>query len=188
MQAREAREARRARRTSQTRQLEEPADLERAAADAFGRAFVVASHLTRIADAELAPLGLTTRQWLLLAVLARGFPGRAPSLSEAAAAYGSSRQNVKQIAVGLAARGFLRLVPDASDGRTTRLALTDRVRIFDTPDGAERGRAVLGSAFDGLRPDEVVALAGLLGRWVESLAGSTGDPDGPAQSAEAGDA
>jgi DNA-binding MarR family transcriptional regulator len=151
-------------------------DPERAAADAFGRAFVVVSHLARIADAQLAPLGLTSRQWLLLAVLGRGFPGRAPSLSEAAAAYGSSRQNVKQIAVGLEARGFLRLVPDAADGRTTRLALTDRVGVFNTPAGVERGRALLATAFDGLESAEIVALARLLGRWLDGLAESALGP------------
>ena len=37
--------------------------------------------LTRLADEQLADWGLTTRQWLLLAVLARGFPGVRPSLS-----------------------------------------------------------------------------------------------------------
>lgn len=148
---------------------------ERAAADVFGRAFVVVGHLTRLADARLADWDLTTRQWLLLAVLARAFAGRAPSLSEAAAAYGSSRQNVKQIAAGLEARGFLRLVPDGSDGRTTRLVLTDRVRMFDEPEGRARGRDLLASAFHGLSRDDVLALHGLLGRWLEALARTGSD-------------
>jgi DNA-binding MarR family transcriptional regulator len=142
---------------------------ERAASDAFARAFVVVGHLTRLADARLADWDLTTRQWLLLAVLARGFPGRAPSLSEAAAAYGSSRQNVKQIAIGLETRGFLRLVPDRTDGRTTRLVLTDRVSMFDEPEGVARGRELIASAFDGLAPDDVIVLNALLGRWIEIL-------------------
>lgn len=151
-------------------------ELLRAASDAFGRAFVVVSHLTRLADAGLAEWDLTTRQWLLLAVLARGFPGRAPSLTEAAAAYGSSRQNVKQIAIGLEARGFLHLVPDERDGRTTRLVPTDRVRIFDEPEGVARGRALLAGAFEGLARDEVVALRDLLGRWLTMLGRTAPDP------------
>jgi DNA-binding MarR family transcriptional regulator len=150
--------------------------LERAAADAFGGAFVVVGHLTRLADAGLADWGLTTRQWLLLAVLARGFPGRAPSLSEAAGAYGSSRQNVKQIAVGLEARGFLHLVPDERDGRTTRLVLTDRVRVFEEPDGVRRSRELLAAAFRGLGRDEVLALRDLLGRWLDILGRPAPDP------------
>ena len=149
---------------------------ERAASDAFGRAFVVVGHLARLADARLADWDLTTRQWLLLAVLARGFPSHAPSLSEAAAAYGSSRQNVKQIAIGLESRGFLHLVPDGSDGRMTRLVLTDRIRMFDEPEGVARGRDLLASAFDGLSRDDVLALHDLLGRWLEALEPSASEP------------
>jgi DNA-binding MarR family transcriptional regulator len=98
-----------------------------AQAELFGTIFVVTQHLTRRADAALTSLGLTTHQWLLLAVLTKWSPDRSPSLSEAASRYGSSRQNVKQIALGLQSRGFLHLVPDPDDGRTTRLVLTDRV-------------------------------------------------------------
>lgn len=154
---------------------------ERAASDAFARTFVVVGHLTRLADARLADWDLTTRQWLLLAVLARGFPDHAPSLSEAAAAYGSSRQNVKQIAIGLEARGFLHLLPDRSDGRTTRLVLTDRVRIFDEPEGVARGRELIASAFVGLAPDDVTALNELLGRWIDALGRERQAPPGPAE-------
>ena len=144
-------------------------ELLEAAAGAFGGVFVIVGHLTRLTDEGLAGWGLTTRQWLLLAVLGRGFEGRAPSLTEAAAAYDSSRQNVKQIAAGLEARGFLRLVPDARDGRTTRLELTDRVRIFDEPEGQARGRALLEAAFDGLARDDVLALRDLAVRWLAAV-------------------
>jgi DNA-binding MarR family transcriptional regulator len=144
-------------------------ELLQAASGAFGGVFVVVGHLTRLTDDGLAGWGLTTRQWLLLAVLTRRFPGRAPSLTEAAAAYGSSRQNVKQIALGLEARGFLRLAPDARDGRTTRLELTDTVRIFDEPDGRARGRALLEAAFNGLERDEILALCDLVGRWLAAV-------------------
>ena len=141
----------------------------RAASDAFGGVFVIVGHLTRLTDQGLADWGLTTRQWLLLAVLTRGFPGRTPSLSEAAAAYGSSRQNVKQIALGLATRGYLRLVPDPADGRTTRLVLTEEVGRFDEPEGQARGRALVEAAFDGLGQADVLALRDLLGRWLAAL-------------------
>src|SRR5512136_1056762 len=133
------------------------AELLAARAEIFGSIFVVVQHLSRRADAELAELDLTTRQWLLLAVLTRWFPGRSPSLSEAAERYGSSRQNVKQIALGLEARGFLRLVPDPLDGRTTRLETTEAVRIFDEPEGQARGRALLADAFEGMSQEDLSA-------------------------------
>jgi DNA-binding MarR family transcriptional regulator len=140
-----------------------------AASDAFGGVFVIAGHLTRLTDQGLADWDLTTRQWLLLAVLTRGFGGRSPSLSEAAAAYGSSRQNVKQIALGLETRGYLRLVPDPADGRATRLVLSEKVGRFDEPEGRARGRDLLEAAFSGLARDDVLALRDLVGRWLAVL-------------------
>ena len=152
-----------------------------AASEAFGGAFVIVGHLTRLTDERLADWGLTTRQWLLLAVLTRGFPGSAPSLTEAAAAYGSSRQNVKQIAIGLERRGFLRLVPDRHDGRTTRLAVTGKVGIFDAPDGQARARDLLETAFDGLTRAEVLALTGLVGRWLAAITDTSRKPNAPSE-------
>jgi DNA-binding MarR family transcriptional regulator len=140
-----------------------------ARADLFGKVFVLAQHLTRRTDAALEPLGLTSRQWLLLAVLTRGFPGRAPSLTEAAERYGSSRQNVKQVALCLAELGYLRLVPDPLDGRTTRLELTEKVRLFDVPDGVARTRELFEEVFAGLAPGEVATLRRLVIRWLDAL-------------------
>ncbi len=139
-------------------------------AELFGSVFVIVQHLTRRADRELAELGLTTRQWLLLAVLTNSFRGRSPSLSEAAEQYGSSRQNIKQIALGLEKRGFLRLVPDSADARTTRLEVTKRVLAFDEPPMAARASAMLADAFAGLTPDQTSALLDLSQQWLAALA------------------
>lgn len=141
--------------------------------DLFGKVFVLVQHLTRRTDAALEHLGLSSRQWLLLAVLTRGFPGRAPSLTEAAERYGSSRQNVKQVALGLAALGYLRLVPDPLDGRTTRLELTEKVGLFDAPDGVARARALFEDVFAGLSAEDVATLRRLVVRWLDEL---TTDP------------
>ena len=53
-------------------------------AEVFGQVFVLAQHLTRQTNAELEPLGLSTSQWQLLAVITR-HQGEAPTHSEAAA-------------------------------------------------------------------------------------------------------
>lgn len=142
-------------------------------AEAFASLFILIQHLSRRADRELANLGLTTRQWLLLAILARGFPGASPSLSEAADKYGSSRQNVKQVALGLQARGFVRLVPDPADGRTTRIELTDRIREFDTPEMLQQTAVMLADVFAGLAPGQTRDLVDLLRVWLAGLT-STG--------------
>ncbi len=153
-------------------------ELAEAQAVLFGRVFVLAQHLTRLTDAALADWDLTTRQWLLLAILSRAFPDRAPSLTEAAEVYGSSRQNVKQIAAGLEVRGFVRLVPDTEDGRTTRIERTDRQRVFDEPDGRAKGLALLAQACEGLSRDETLLLRDVVVRWVDALAAQASTPLG----------
>lgn len=138
-------------------------------ADLFGSLFVLMQNLTHRADAELVRFGLTSRQWLLLAVLTKAFPGTSPTLSDAAAAYGTSRQNVKQIAVQLAQRGWLRLEADASDGRATRLVLTDKVDVFADPEVVEQQAAFLGEVFSALSPRERSALRNLIVRCLSHL-------------------
>src|SRR5512135_813777 len=136
-------------------------------AELFGTVFVLVQNLSRRVDMALRPLGLTSRQWLLLAVLQRSFPDRSPSLTEAAAAYGSSRQNVKRIAEQLARRGYLRLVADPIDRRPTRLELTDRVRALD---GTEVGRAeFLLRSMAGLDDEQLEQLRDLALAWLEAL-------------------
>jgi DNA-binding MarR family transcriptional regulator len=144
-------------------------ELVRARAEIFGSIFVVVQHLTRRTDAELTEVGLTTRQWLLLAVLTKWFVGRDPSLTEAAERYGSSRQNVKQIALGLEARGYLQLVPDPADGRATRLRLTDKVGIFDRPEAVARQAAMLADVTAGLTGAETLVLRDLVVRWLTGV-------------------
>ncbi len=153
-------------------------ELLTAQSELFGSVFVVTQHLTRRTDAALEEFGLTTRQWLLLAVLQQEFPANHASLSEAAEKYGSSRQNVKQIALGLEARGFVRLVPDADDRRTTRLQLTERIREFDAPTNRKAGADLLTHAFSGLSTSETLALRDLVVRWLAGLAASSSAPEG----------
>ena len=76
------------------------------------------------------------------------------------------RQNVKQIALGLEARGFVRLVPDPADGRTTRIEPTDHIREFDEPEMVERTKVMLNNIFGSLTPSETRDLLGLLRRWL----------------------
>jgi DNA-binding MarR family transcriptional regulator len=134
----------------------------------FGSAFVLVQHLGRRMDALLAPLDLTTRQWLLLAVLSKA--GRPLSLSEAAAAYGSSRQNVKAIALGLERRGYLRLAADPTDARALLLHPTPQVaQTFDTPEAQAQGADFLAGIFAGLSPTDLADLHRLLLAWLQSL-------------------
>jgi DNA-binding MarR family transcriptional regulator len=148
------------------------ADDDRAGLEAelFGSLFVLLQNLTHRADEELARFGLTSRQWLLLAVLSKWAPGAPPTLSEAAAAYGTSRQNVKQIAAQLARRGWLRLEADPADGRATRLVLTHQMSVFAEPEVVEQQAAFLHEVFSPLSARERRTLRDLVVRCLAHVA------------------
>jgi DNA-binding MarR family transcriptional regulator len=156
-------------------------------AELFGTVFVLVQNLSRRVDVALRPLGLTSRQWLLLAVLQRNFPDRSPSLTEAAAAYGSSRQNVKRIAEQLARRGYLRLVADPADRRPTRLELTDRVNMLDG-DTVSQAEFLLHS-MAGLDDGQLQQLRDLALTWLGALTANDpeahDDPEAPGDRAVA---
>lgn len=138
-------------------------------ADLFGTVFVLAQHLGRLTDSALAPLDLTSRQWLLLAVLVKAFPDNAPTLTEAASVYGSSRQNVKMIALQLQQRGYLELVTDPSDRRALRLHPTAKVTIFDQPATRSRQKRLFHDVFGALTTDDLRTLHTLIRRWAHHL-------------------
>lgn len=134
---------------------------------------VLVQHLSRRLDAALHPLGLTSRQWLLLAVIERWYSGCPPTLTEAADRYGTSRQNVKQIALGLERRGYLRLAPDGADGRATRLEITDKASIFSRADIRQLQRDTLDSVFGALDAERVELLRELIVEWLAVESGES---------------
>lgn len=148
------------------------ADTQQTQAELFGSVFILAQYLTRHTDAALEHLGLTTRQWLLLVILSKRFPEETPTLSETAAVFGTSRQNVKQIAQQLEARGYLRLVADPKDRRALRIKTTAKVAVFDTPREAARAQAVMDRVFSGLQADELGQLLKFVRRWLAAAAPS----------------
>jgi DNA-binding MarR family transcriptional regulator len=138
-------------------------------AEVFGQVFVLYQHLSRRANAELEPLGLTTSQWLLLVVVAH-HPDGAPTLTGAAAIYGTSRQNVKQVARQLVERGYLALESDPGDGRALRMHATEKVAAtFDGADARVHERRLFEALFQGLDEADVDTLGRLLRTWLSTL-------------------
>lgn len=89
---------------------------------AFGALFFAAHRLEVLIDRYLFPHGLTTKQFFLSLVLLQQ---AAPiTLTETARKMGTSRQNVKQLALKLQERGFCTISPDPEDQRVLRLAIT----------------------------------------------------------------
>ncbi|WP_310829177.1 MarR family transcriptional regulator [Paenibacillus pedocola] len=72
---------------------------------------------------------ITMKQWLLIAVILKsGSP--APALSDLAAMIGSSRQNVKKMALLLEKQGFVVLSKDEKDARILRVRLTEECMVY----------------------------------------------------------
>jgi DNA-binding MarR family transcriptional regulator len=88
---------------------------------------LLAQELRTLMDQLLRADGLTTQQAALITVVETI---GAPSLSQAAAALGTTHQNAKQIATALERKGFLRIDPDQSDRRVRRLLTTNKSRSY----------------------------------------------------------
>ena len=114
----------------------------------FGSLFVTANLLETLLDRAFASYGITSKQWLLLITVQSLF-AEPPTISQVAAAMGTSHQNVKQIALNLQKSGFLCLEKDANDARATRLVTTEAVRAFGEQT-SQAGNAFMGEAFAGI--------------------------------------
>lgn len=95
----------------------------------FGSLFLLANKLQVIGDRYLGREDMTTKQWFLTVMVSQ-FPDNPPTLSAVAELMGSSRQNVKQLALKLEEKGFLSIVKDEQDARVLRLKLTEKCRVF----------------------------------------------------------
>jgi DNA-binding MarR family transcriptional regulator len=95
----------------------------------FGSIFLISNKLQVIGDQYMGVDGMTTKQWFLTAMISQ-FVDKPPTLSEVADMMGSSRQNVKQLALKLEEKGFLKIEKDEQDARALRLKLTDKSKEF----------------------------------------------------------
>ncbi|HEX3028570.1 MAG TPA: MarR family transcriptional regulator [Clostridia bacterium] len=92
----------------------------------FANLFLIANKMQVVCDQYLEKSGLTTKQWFLIAAVQQ-FREEPPTLSEVGLLIGSSRQNVKQLALKLEKNGFLKM---EQDFRAVRLILTDKCHDF----------------------------------------------------------
>jgi DNA-binding MarR family transcriptional regulator len=84
---------------------------------------VLSQHLRNELDRMFAADGLTMQQTAVLTAI--DYAG-SPSLGEIARALGTSHQNVKQIALALERKGFVRWADDRNDARVKRLVTTPK--------------------------------------------------------------
>lgn len=127
---------------------------------------VVAHQLRWLTDDMLRGDGLTSQQAALVTVINQ--MGK-PSMSEVADVLATSHQNVKQIAVILERKGFVRIVHDDSDGRVRRLETTRKSdKYWASRDSDDFTR--VGSWFARLSSRELQTMALLLDKVHRGLA------------------
>jgi DNA-binding MarR family transcriptional regulator len=140
---------------------------------AFRTVLVLAHRLRYLMDERLRVDGLTTQQAALLTVVnAAG----GPSLTEAAAALGSTHQNVAQLVTALVRKGMLAEAPDPDDRRRKRLTVTATSARYWAQRDADDAAAVAGW-FGALTDDEVQTLCRLADRVLADLSPSAGAVD-----------
>ena len=122
----------------------------------FGSMFLTAQKWQVMGDRYLAKDNVTTKQWLLLAVIVNLFDSP-PTLTQAAEAMGTSRQNIKQIALKLEKRGFLQIKIDENDNRILRLEVTNKSHKFWQERADQDIKFILG-LFEFLSDDEIDSL------------------------------
>ncbi|HQY62924.1 MAG: MarR family transcriptional regulator [Myxococcales bacterium] len=143
---------------------------------AFRLLFTVSARLRARMDRLLAPI--TTQQAAVLTVIGAG----APSVSEVAAALSTTHQNVKQVALALERKGFVRIEGDPRDKRVRRLVATKKsARHWARRDPGDHEQTA--TWFEALAPGELALLIATLRKVDASLRREppTGLPEGDAR-------
>lgn len=133
----------------------------------FGSLFLLSNKLQVLMDRELAQYDITTKQWLLTAVMEEFFE-TPPTLSEVAEVMGSTHQNVKQIALKLQKKNFLEMKKDEEDRRTTRLSLTEKSYSF-WEKRQEEAERFLTQLFSDLGEEETIIMCQGLNKLYERI-------------------
>lgn len=122
----------------------------------FGSIFLLANKLQVLGDQYFAESDMTMKQWLLTVMIVQ-FHDEPPTLSQVAELMGSSRQNVKQIALKLEKKGFLNIEKDEEDARVLRLKLTEKSYSF-WENREDRDEEFLLELFKGIKEEEIHAM------------------------------
>ena len=99
---------------------------------------------------------ITTKQWLMMIIIENAFT-HDPSMQEVADALSTTHQNVKQLAIRLEDRGFLKIERDPDNRRILRLRTTDESRGYWEKRSPEDLKSIA-ALFEGLEDSEVKSL------------------------------
>jgi len=108
-------------------------DFQPIMAKIFFDLFVVERSLANLFDSVYTKHGLTTKQWLVLAVATNI---DRPTIQNISKVLDTSHQNIKAISINLEKSGFVSLVNDPSDKRSTLVIATKKLESLNK----ERGK------------------------------------------------
>jgi len=124
--------------------------------------FLIEQRWRYFIDKSMEPDGLTTKQWLMLIVVATGFK-TPPSIQEVAEAMSTTHQNVKQVAAGLERGGFMTLERDPDNRRIIRLKVTEKCfAVFKSREESDVKTILY--MFENLTDDEMKALFNIIAK------------------------
>ena len=133
----------------------------------FGGVQIVANQIDTLLERELKEHHLTTKQWLLTVVVQNTFD-HAPTIKEVAKGMGSSHQNVKQVALKLAQKGFVVMEKDLKDARITRIKLTNAIDTFGK-ESQEKSVIFTEKLFKGISAEEMAMTRSALEKMLSNL-------------------
>ena len=110
---------------------------------------------------------ISSKQWFVLAVVSK-FEDTPPNIGDVASVLGTSRQNIKKMALILEKRGFLRLEKDAHDQRNIRLFLTEECYSY-FKGREQQENAYLESIFANMDDAALTTLRGTLNTLIQNV-------------------
>ncbi|MCX7772933.1 MAG: winged helix DNA-binding protein [Clostridia bacterium] len=133
----------------------------------FGTLFVLPNKLQKLMDRGLCQYDVTSKQWFLTSVIEYLFKSP-PTLNELAKTMGYSHQNVKQVALKLEGKGFLRMDKDKKDQRALRLRLTEKsYKFWEALHG--ESEQFMDGMYEGLSGEELAMLSKALQKITTNL-------------------
>ena len=97
----------------------------------------------------------------------KNFNDKQPTISETAKVFGTSRQNLKQVAESLQKKAFIDIKPDANDFRIQRISLTGKHEHFFLGEENEQWQKdFINSLFEGFSEEELKMFNGFMDRLI----------------------
>jgi len=141
--------------------------------DAFAMVFLLSHRFEYIANKTLRRDELTTKQFLTIAAIEKGYD-HPPSVSEVGEFLNTSHQNVKQLAEQLEKKGFIKIEKDPSDKRRLLLTVTDKNKRY-WESKAEEHIAEVKRLFDALTQREIDTFYNLISKLLENTSNAYAD-------------